>query len=123
MNNWENWANCLHFTEDSYNHIVKIDDILYSHTIRMNQQTLLNLCGAYLNTNHLTVEDFVELFQYDSMDDVIVSKFKETMTPIREAYFEALDGYGMGEDEPDLDDYASVLARNLQHLDVLLSRG
>ena len=78
----------------------------------MNEETLINVCKAYINWTYLSPNDFVELYGYDSLDNEIVERFDAIMKPIREAWFEECKLYK----EQDLYIYAKLLARNLEVL-------
>lgn len=79
----------------------------------MNEQALFDLCCCYLNTTYLWVEDFVELYWYDSLDEKMVEKWAKIMKPIRDNWFATLDNNDW---DGDLEWHAKVLTRNLEAL-------
>ena len=94
---------------------------IYSHTTMKTTQlarTLTNLCTAYLNTNYISVEDIVDVFDYEQ-DEKILERFRKVMEPVREKWFEDyIDKWEWTED--DLEDMAWELAMKLKRLNYKL---
>ena len=81
-------------------------------------RTLTSLCEAYLNTIYISVEDIVDVFDYEQKEE-IVERFRKIMEPVRDKRFE--DFIDKGEwSEDDLEDLAWKLAMKLKRLDLKL---
>jgi len=73
---------------------------------------------AYLDTNYISVEDIVDVFDYEQ-DEKIVEKFRKVMEPVRNGRFERIDNWEEL-DSWDLEDLAWKLAMKLKRLNYKL---